>query len=318
VKIMPGVYDLAIGQWIQMKEYVDIEGSGRETTRIRHAAGGSLPAGVATGAAHSDLRNLTIEVSGSALTPVLNPSRMEDVTVIGPENNLCVWLANTPWDVVIRDAELTTAHVGLFVNGSLGRVSLEHLTISTNAIGLEVMGSGIVTAKDLRVSSNAEAALYLTGGDIVVEDAVVDSSGSWGGIYTASGTRLTLRNISLAFAAGYGIYAGSNSGLLEVADSELVAKTGGVPGMVVAQGQSARIRSVRINTAGVGQAPALQISDSATVQSFGGNYEGDVVIETPTGSLQAANSQFGTGFVSQGTLRLVDCFDATFNPIPNQ
>jgi len=59
VKIMPGVYDVG-SQSVQMKEYVDIEGSGQNTTKIFSAVG---PIGVVRGAANAEIRFLTIEAS---------------------------------------------------------------------------------------------------------------------------------------------------------------------------------------------------------------------------------------------------------------
>lgn len=60
VKIMPGIYDLGLATLV-MKEYVDIEGSGETTTRLR-GSGGS--AGVVAGASRAELRNLTVEAGG--------------------------------------------------------------------------------------------------------------------------------------------------------------------------------------------------------------------------------------------------------------
>lgn len=60
VKIMPGVYDLGLATLV-MKEYVDIEGSGELTTRLRGNAGG---AGIVAGASRAELRNLTVEATG--------------------------------------------------------------------------------------------------------------------------------------------------------------------------------------------------------------------------------------------------------------
>ncbi len=66
VKIMPGTYDLGISTLV-MKPYVDIEGSGELTTRLR---GSAADAGVVAGASHAELRHLTVQASGTEGTIV--------------------------------------------------------------------------------------------------------------------------------------------------------------------------------------------------------------------------------------------------------
>lgn len=61
VRIAPGTYDLGLAT-LAMKPYVDIEGSGELTTRLR---GGASDAGVVAGATDAELRNLTIEAAGA-------------------------------------------------------------------------------------------------------------------------------------------------------------------------------------------------------------------------------------------------------------
>lgn len=60
VKIMPGVYDIGTSS-VQMKEYVDIEGSGENTTWIN----GSVQSGVIRGASNAEIRFLTVQCNGT-------------------------------------------------------------------------------------------------------------------------------------------------------------------------------------------------------------------------------------------------------------
>jgi hypothetical protein len=64
LKIMPGIYDLGMDSLV-MQPYVDIEGSGEETTKISGAIDSDV-AGVVAGASHAELRFLTVENSGAA------------------------------------------------------------------------------------------------------------------------------------------------------------------------------------------------------------------------------------------------------------
>jgi hypothetical protein len=63
VKIMPGVYDIGTGS-VQMKPYVDIEGSGELTTNITGTVS-SGSAGVVNGADNAEIRFLTVENMGT-------------------------------------------------------------------------------------------------------------------------------------------------------------------------------------------------------------------------------------------------------------
>ena len=116
VRIMPGTYDLADGQSMQMKAYVDVEGSGRETTRIRSLASW-LPGGVVVGVANAALRNLSVDGTGAATGSVLlNPFLVENVSIAGPPNQCCVHSSYASYGSVIRDANLTTCWVGFFAD----------------------------------------------------------------------------------------------------------------------------------------------------------------------------------------------------------
>jgi hypothetical protein len=73
VKIMPGVYSIGAGS-VQMKEYVDIEGSGENVTKITGTVSTSYPTsaylGVVMGANNAELRSLTIENAGPGSLPM--------------------------------------------------------------------------------------------------------------------------------------------------------------------------------------------------------------------------------------------------------
>jgi hypothetical protein len=62
VKIMPGVYDVGGGA-VQMKDYIDIEGSGENTTKIKGNISNNA-SGVVRGATFAELRFLAVENTG--------------------------------------------------------------------------------------------------------------------------------------------------------------------------------------------------------------------------------------------------------------
>lgn len=67
LKIEPGVYDLGATPGLQMKQWVDIEGSGQQSTKIKCACGASdtfAPEAVVKGSNNAELRFLTVENTG--------------------------------------------------------------------------------------------------------------------------------------------------------------------------------------------------------------------------------------------------------------
>ncbi|MEM7223337.1 MAG: hypothetical protein AAF495_10185 [Pseudomonadota bacterium] len=119
IKLEAGIYDCRFPLVVEMNPYVDIEGSGQTTTVIR---GHSLP--VLKVAAHSELRQVTVEALGKASARGIemrqNHSRLADVTVIaqaedpdaipsgvniGPDNG-------NPNDILEFDLDHVTVHAG--------------------------------------------------------------------------------------------------------------------------------------------------------------------------------------------------------------
>lgn len=86
LKIEPGVYDLGPAA-LQMKPYVDVEGSGQGVTSLTGAGGPSDAAAVVLGASNAELRQLTVRVSAAdvaSTTAIRNTGvspRLTDVTV---------------------------------------------------------------------------------------------------------------------------------------------------------------------------------------------------------------------------------------------
>jgi hypothetical protein len=68
IKVGPGIYDLGTSP-LQMKQYVDIEGSGENATKLTGAVTNSLlpPAGTINGASNAEPRFLTVENTGVGL-----------------------------------------------------------------------------------------------------------------------------------------------------------------------------------------------------------------------------------------------------------
>ena len=76
IKIGPGIYDIGTSS-LQMKQYVDIEGSGEKTTKITGTVTAVWPPnGTINGASNAELRFLTVENTGvgSVTSALVNSS----------------------------------------------------------------------------------------------------------------------------------------------------------------------------------------------------------------------------------------------------
>jgi hypothetical protein len=85
IKLGPGIYDIGTNS-LQMKEYIDIEGSGENTTIITGHIG-DVSSGVVQGASNAEIRFLTVRNTGGGeyAVAIYNPSvspKMTNVTTL--------------------------------------------------------------------------------------------------------------------------------------------------------------------------------------------------------------------------------------------
>jgi hypothetical protein len=234
VKIEPGIYDVGATP-LQMRSWIDIEGSGIGVTTIRGTVDPFLTGftrGTVNGASNAELRMLTIEANGTASIP----------GVIAMAN-----IQASPRNYRVR---FTTHGVdlGWGIRNSEGAPLIEECEI---AVSLTQAGTayGIVYANQVSgtpsvirrtkiavTGTQTSFGIYLTEGQIVREiwDSKITVSGgvSVYGIYSLSvgagfpvQDRLQLRNVDLSagsatnFAAG--IYFDSQTFYLDVVDSRI-------------------------------------------------------------------------------------------------
>ena len=140
IKVGPGVYDLGAGS-LQMKEYVDIEGSGEKTTKITGVANNfSYPPtnGTINGASNAELRFLTVENTGVGYlkAALLNSSASPSILHVtanasgGSEGNFGVY--NSSSSPVMTNVTASgsggTYCYGVY-NASSGTVKINHSVI---------------------------------------------------------------------------------------------------------------------------------------------------------------------------------------------
>lgn len=206
VKVEPGIYDVG-STGLQMKPYVDIEGSGQEATVIK-GVGGSTEGttGVIVGAASSEIRDLQVKAAGtmSATIGILLPdganTSVKDVTINASE---AAALPNTVWG--LRVYSITSSKI-------------EDVTINTIA---RSFGYGIGTKGQGTAPVIKRAVITVTGSGILhygisavyaelpeIRDTQVDVSGgntSYGLYYSDAAPNTRITNSSIR-AVDYGIY----------------------------------------------------------------------------------------------------------------
>ena len=144
VKVAPGIYF----EQVVLKDYVDIEGSGPNVTRIVYAgAGGTLVSG-----AQSEVRNLSIVNLNNASNPGANAvfqtantaagsTRLSNVSLVadGTIDNLAVYVSGGKLAINGSDIQAaptgtqTTLEAGIFATGASASVTFRNGSISANA-----------------------------------------------------------------------------------------------------------------------------------------------------------------------------------------
>jgi hypothetical protein len=198
LKIEPGVYDLGDSP-LQMRPYVDIEGSGQGVTRL---AGTGVPgaAGVVNGADNAELRQLSITVStepGRVGVGILNSAvspRISDVMVRADGAGSIYGIQN--WNGAAPRLERVTVRVA----GAPIAVAVENLTsgkptLVDVSLRAETVAGG--KAYGLDVAGNADGTqpptVVVYGG--VIEAAGVPQALVFAGVHAANSAAVRLYNV---------------------------------------------------------------------------------------------------------------------------
>lgn len=225
LKLEPGIYDVGSTE-LEMKPYVDIEGSGQQSTIIQ-GAGNNVDdlTAVIQAAASTELRNLQVKSTGSSHT--------NSIAILVPE------------DADLRIYDVTATASGATVNWAVrnrnGNAVIEGSTLNaiggSSAYGINTKGPDTVTTIKRSVVNVSEATnSYGLGANTFgryaeirdVQVTVSASSGTAYGIWiddlpTSLDHRLTDSTITASGgSARYGIYSES-SGTLFVEQSQVRA-----------------------------------------------------------------------------------------------
>jgi hypothetical protein len=204
IKLGPGIYDIGTSS-LQMKEYVDIEGSGENTTIIR----GSNQDPVVKGASNAELRFLTVMSIGSGTYSV----------AIGNSNGASPKLTN----VTVTATGSPYNNCG--ISNSESSSTMTNVTVKTLGPTSSVHNYAVYNQGGSPTMTNVNTALLGTVGYIIYNDssspimtnvtATADSGGI--GIHNWQSSP-TMANVTVTISGGsgdqYGIYNDSSSPIM--------------------------------------------------------------------------------------------------------
>jgi len=230
LKIEPGIYNIGTAS-LQMKPYVDIEGSGELVTTI---LGGPAANGVVNGASNAEIRSLTVRSVATAVTTfcVYNDGsspRITNVTAMASgayDYKYCIYNINSSSPIMtnvtvnasggnynygiynINSSSPTMTNVTVTVKDGIGDIGIYCNSSSPTMTNATVSVSG---GNDCRgISNNNNSSSSPTMSNITV--TVKAGNGSYG-IYNNSSSP-AMRNVTAIVSVGtniYGIYNNSSS-----------------------------------------------------------------------------------------------------------
>jgi len=230
VKIMPGSY--VTSSTLQAKSWVDIEGSGRDVTRISTSPGSKLWNFVRL-VANMEIRDLSLE-SDSAYAAIgggAGSLRAVSVTIsgAGPGNGAILAVQLTGSGLTRLEGVRITTSAAAGVNGyglyaQSGSITANDVTIDvaggyTTAIGLYLEGSsfGDVTNLRLKVSGGTTPRGAYASGRLRMRDSsiLVEGSGGWG---LATGDADVANS---EISAAYATYFWNQTAVFKLANTQL-------------------------------------------------------------------------------------------------
>lgn len=203
VKVEPGIYDVG-STMLEMKPYVDIEGSGQQATIIKGVGNTdeTLVTGVVKGASSCELRDLQVQSVGSS----------------------ALYIAIS---ILVIDADTSIRDVTVYTSGGIGNWGIRNSNSSSHIVGVTIntqagssFGYGIGNK--------------LTGAHPTIERTVINvTGGSTGSLYGISGVYCApkeVRDVKVSVAGGlhaYGYYIDNFTGSVtsaQITNSTILVK----------------------------------------------------------------------------------------------
>jgi hypothetical protein len=227
VKVMPGVYDIG-GNSVQMKSYIDIEGSGENTTKIRGNISNNA-SGVVRGATFAELRFLSVENTGGggddaiAMYNYQTSPKITNATLIarnGGRHSTALYI--TSWSVpILTNVTLEGYNAPAHCHGVYS-ISLcnPHLT------NVKIKSSGC----NLNYGIETESYVLTTVTHSEIE--VTGAENSWAiGVITKNSSALKMENTSVESKSGslnIGVQNGNDGGSVIIDRSSITGSNASI------------------------------------------------------------------------------------------
>jgi pectin methylesterase-like acyl-CoA thioesterase len=188
VRVGPGTYT----EHVVMKQYVDIEGAGEQSTKITFTGGPSLTTGTVVGASNAELRSLTVENTGGSFNAVAiynsgaSPSLLHVTAVAsgatGTKYGIVNLNSSPTINNVIAIASGASSNYGIYnESGSSPTINNVIVTASGGSFNCGVLNNlGFLTMNNVAISASGGYGLYNTGAGT----ATISSSKITASIYT--------------------------------------------------------------------------------------------------------------------------------------
>jgi len=268
VKLGPGIYDIGDTR-LQMKSFVDVEGSGQQATILQgngNSGSNDYLHGVVLGADSMELRNLQIKSNGSASRPSaiavyngLTSPRITNVTVVASGGAANWGIRNAGGSPTIEGTTINVTggpssfnNYGIVATG-YGPISapiLKRSVITVTTSGSSSNATGIYSDQESLPMEVRDVEVNVSGGAIAIGYHVDGTQGSGSpsgtilqstfnvhgtvrsyGVYIQSLPTLEIKGSNLTASGGssYGVYAEGNT-VVRVDHSEIAGGTNSVVG----------------------------------------------------------------------------------------
>jgi hypothetical protein len=240
LKLEPGNYDMGSSALI-LKPYVDLEGSGEDTTLISSTvASSSFPPaqGTLVMASNTEARFVKITNSGTGTysTAILvgssvSKARVTHVTTVVAGSGWSYGLINDNGKFSVQESSLSatgsTDSAGIHNNGSAASLTVENSTLSSSGGSYShgiINISGTVTIQNSSLTSATSAiagetyGLYTSSGTITVQNSnLISNNGKAYGFYTEANSVVTIQGSALSGTgfASVGFYSTNSNSLIQ-------------------------------------------------------------------------------------------------------
>jgi len=266
--IAPGIYQLEDRQ-LQMKEYVDIAGSGQNVTILRGSVSSASydeTAALVVAQRNGWIRDLTIENTDGefrAAMGIYNDTSgvvISNVTILVSDATETVGIQNSSASVTIRDSKVTVKDAALQTgitiasssSATILNTSIVVASSSNSQVGVRVNASTakILNSEVIVVKGGQQTGVRITASSPIVSDSTINIYGgnqsraqygifSSTGILPAPASLPTISDTTISVTEGstqYGVFGFSTSSAI-VRSSTISAATNSIRGSTTAEAQ---------------------------------------------------------------------------------